>query len=95
MGRAATRDKGATLYEPRAKPRGPDQKSPGLGHRTDPAPHCPCAPGARVRIYELDREFPVWLWLCRKCLGRRLKRNFQVKTNRTPAFADLPCQDCP
>lgn len=34
---------------------------------------CPCAPGARVRIYELETGWATWLWLCVKCLGRRLR----------------------
>lgn len=56
---------------------------------------CPCAPGARVRIYELETGWATWLWLCVKCLGRRLRDpSTNAKTNRTPPFGDLKCDDC-
>jgi hypothetical protein len=59
------------------------------------AASCPAAPDATVRVYELEGAYATWHWLCRVCLGKRLKNpHVYVKTNRTPAFGDLACEDC-
>lgn len=55
----------------------------------------PCAPGARVRIYQLAREFDLWFQLCRPCLGVLMNvRNWQKRVDRAPPFGDLRCDRC-
>lgn len=60
----------------------------------DPGSSCPVAPGARVRIYEMAREFELWLQLCFGCRRALEWVRWQVRTNRTPPFDDLRCDVC-
>ena len=47
-----------------------------------------------VFIFNLDRAFPVWRWLCPKHLQAMLDDNWVVKEKRTPMHP-LTCDDCP
>ncbi len=46
-----------------------------------------------VRIYELDRGFSLWVWLCPACLEARELLGWEVKESR-PAIVPLTCDDC-
>ena len=46
-----------------------------------------------VRIYQLDRAFSFFIWLCDRHLAKRKRAGFQVKGRKTVEW-DLPCQDC-
>ena len=46
-----------------------------------------------VKIYQLDRNFPLWVWLCEKCLAARKAKGWDVKETREPPH-DLACDDC-
>ena len=53
-----------------------------------------------VFIYQLDRGFPIWIWLCAEHLAVRtdeklsVKERWFVKEKRTPTIP-LTCDDCP
>jgi len=49
---------------------------------------------APVRIYQIDRAFSEWVWLCSPHLERRLALNYQVKASKDPPHDGLPCLDC-
>lgn len=46
-----------------------------------------------VGIYEIDRGYAIWIWLCQKHLDARRKDGWVVKTRKKPKH-DLACDDC-
>lgn len=46
-----------------------------------------------VRIYQLDRAFSFFIWLCDRHASKRKREAFQVKGRKTVKW-DLTCQDC-
>lgn len=46
-----------------------------------------------VYIYNLDRAFPVWMWLCEKHLTERKAAGWMENEKRTPKHP-LVCDDC-
>lgn len=60
----------------------------------DPGSSCPIAPGARVRIYELNNGVDLVLHLCLGCLTALKWAGWTVRMNRTPPFDDFRCDCC-
>ena len=46
-----------------------------------------------VKIYQLDRAFSFFVWLCDRHAKKRQREGFQVKGRKTVDW-ELPCQDC-
>jgi len=47
-----------------------------------------------VRIYEIDKAFAQWIWLCDPHLARRKAMGFLIQTEKAPPHGDLACADC-
>ena len=46
-----------------------------------------------VTIYKLGRAVDLWLWLCSKHLGQRIKDGWDLRETK-PAPRELTCDDC-
>ncbi len=46
-----------------------------------------------IRIYQLDRGTPIWVWLCDDHLATRKAAGFDVKESKEPPHP-LTCDDC-
>jgi hypothetical protein len=59
----------------------------------------PCAPGALVRIYTMEREWGMEYWLCPAAVEVMTRDKWSVRKHRAPPFDDLPCyvhgRECP
>lgn len=49
--------------------------------------------GNDVRIVKLDLVGGIFMWLCRKCEDKRIKKG-QLVLERRPLPHAQPCQDC-
>jgi len=47
-----------------------------------------------VKIYQLDKAFSFFIWLCDACAAARKKAGYQVKGRKTVDWK-LTCDDCP
>jgi hypothetical protein len=47
-----------------------------------------------VRIYEVDKGFAQWVWLCKPHKERREAMTFLIKADRDPPHDGLDCLDC-
>lgn len=51
----------------------------------------PCAPGALVRICEIEREWSTPMWLCPAGRAQKESENWKVRSHRAPPFETLQC----
>jgi hypothetical protein len=54
-----------------------------------PTPPAPSVFDQVVAIYQLAREFELWLWLCPRCLAARMSIGWAIRVRKLPPPREL------